>query len=195
MTHFSTDLCRRISRAVASSPPPPMYTCTKQVPKAKKKRASDNKPYVNAIHVSKTRVLKAATATASLRTSCRKNRHSFPPPVWLVKTRRAPSRHSRDARVYGHTTTAMHKLSTHPVTTQKEFFIRYSGGGKQQIQSNQRSSKAILQPAYPRPGGGVYNQRGGPCRGHGRGGLGQPGSPASDPGATASRGVRASRGR
>ena len=32
--------------------------------------------------------------------------------AWLVKTRRAPSRHSRDARVYGHTTTAMHKLST-----------------------------------------------------------------------------------
>ena len=35
-------------------------------------------------------------------------------PAWLVKTRRAPSRHSRDARVYGHTTTAMHTLSTHP---------------------------------------------------------------------------------
>ena len=34
--------------------------------------------------------------------------------TWLVKTRRAPSRHSRDARVYGHTTTAMHKLSTPP---------------------------------------------------------------------------------
>ena len=32
--------------------------------------------------------------------------------AWLVKTRRAPSQHSRDARVYGHTTTAMHKLST-----------------------------------------------------------------------------------
>ena len=32
--------------------------------------------------------------------------------AWLVRTRRAPSRHSRDARVYGHTTTAMHKLST-----------------------------------------------------------------------------------
>ena len=32
----------------------------------------------------------------------------------LVKTRRAPSRHSRDARVYVHTTTAMHKLSTLP---------------------------------------------------------------------------------
>ena len=34
--------------------------------------------------------------------------------AWLVKTRRAPSRHSRDARVYGHTTTAVHKLSTPP---------------------------------------------------------------------------------
>ena len=33
---------------------------------------------------------------------------------WLVKTRRAPSRHSRDTRVYGHTTTAMHKLCTPP---------------------------------------------------------------------------------
>ena len=33
-------------------------------------------------------------------------------PRWLVETRRAPSRHSRDARVYDHTTTAMHKLST-----------------------------------------------------------------------------------
>ena len=33
--------------------------------------------------------------------------------AWLVKTRRAPSRHSRDARVYGHTT-AMHKLRTPP---------------------------------------------------------------------------------
>ena len=37
--------------------------------------------------------------------------------AWLVKTRRAPSRHSRDARVYGHSTTAMHKLSTPPPVT------------------------------------------------------------------------------
>ena len=34
--------------------------------------------------------------------------------AWLVKTRHAPSRHSTDARVYGHTTTTMHKLSTPP---------------------------------------------------------------------------------
>ena len=32
--------------------------------------------------------------------------------AWLVKTRHAPSRHSRDARVYVDTTTAMHKLRT-----------------------------------------------------------------------------------
>ena len=34
--------------------------------------------------------------------------------AWLVKAQRAPSRHSRDARVYGHTATAMHNLSTPP---------------------------------------------------------------------------------
>ena len=34
--------------------------------------------------------------------------------AWLVKTRRALSRHSRDAWVYGHTTTVMHKLGTPP---------------------------------------------------------------------------------
>ena len=38
-------------------------------------------------------------------------------PAWLVKTRRALPRHSRDARVYGHTTTAMSKLSTPPSRT------------------------------------------------------------------------------
>ena len=39
-----------------------------------------------------------------------------PMSAWLVKTRRAPSRHSinRDARDYGHTTMAMHKLRTLP---------------------------------------------------------------------------------
>ena len=36
-------------------------------------------------------------------------------PAWLVKTGRAPSRHSRHARVYGPTTTAMHNLSTPPL--------------------------------------------------------------------------------
>ena len=40
--------------------------------------------------------------------------YTFLPPPRLVKTRRAPSRHSRDARVYNHTTTAMHKLSAPP---------------------------------------------------------------------------------
>ena len=34
--------------------------------------------------------------------------------AWLVKTRRAPSRHRRGARVYDHATTTMPKLSTPP---------------------------------------------------------------------------------
>ena len=37
--------------------------------------------------------------------------------AWLVNTRSAPSRHGRDARVYGRTTTAKHKLSTPPPQT------------------------------------------------------------------------------
>ena len=36
--------------------------------------------------------------------------------AWLVKTRRAPSRHSRHVRVDDHKTTVMHKLSTPPPT-------------------------------------------------------------------------------
>ena len=35
-------------------------------------------------------------------------------PSWSAKTRRALSRHCRDGRVYGHTTTAMHCMSTPP---------------------------------------------------------------------------------
>ena len=37
-----------------------------------------------------------------------------PPPPWSVKTRRAPSGHCRDARVYGHTISAMHDMGTLP---------------------------------------------------------------------------------
>ena len=40
-------------------------------------------------------------------------------PAWLAKTRRAPSRHSRGASVYGHTTTAMRKLSATPPPMEK----------------------------------------------------------------------------
>ena len=34
--------------------------------------------------------------------------------AWSVKTRHAPSRHCRDARVYDHTTTAMHEIEYTP---------------------------------------------------------------------------------
>ena len=49
-------------------------------------------------------------------------------PAWLVITRHAPSQHSRDARVYGHTTAAMHKLSTPPPLPPPErlLFIKLS---------------------------------------------------------------------
>ena len=44
--------------------------------------------------------------------------------AWLVKTRRAPSRQSRDARVYGHTSTAKHKLSTPPPPARRALVLR-----------------------------------------------------------------------
>ena len=34
--------------------------------------------------------------------------------AWSVETRRAPSRHCKDARVYGHTATVMHDMSIAP---------------------------------------------------------------------------------
>ena len=34
--------------------------------------------------------------------------------AWSVKTRRVPSRHCRDAKVYGHTIRVMHDMSTPP---------------------------------------------------------------------------------
>ena len=43
-----------------------------------------------------------------------------------AKIRRAPSRHSRDARVYGHTTTAMHKLSAHTPRYAPSCLSRYN---------------------------------------------------------------------
>ena len=51
-----------------------------------------------------------ATRPTPQRTSCLVQ----PVSAWSVKARRAPFRYCRDARVYGHTTTAMHAMSTPP---------------------------------------------------------------------------------
>ena len=81
------------------------------------------------------------TLYATRRTPHRASRLVQAMSAWLVKTRRAPSRHSRVARVCGHTTTAMHKLSTPPphrslrrpaiaTTTSKQF---PTSGAAQQV--------------------------------------------------------------
>ena len=44
--------------------------------------------------------------------------------AWSVKTRRAPSRHCRDARVYGHTTTAMQDDEYRTYNTQGNTYTR-----------------------------------------------------------------------
>ena len=52
--------------------------------------------------------------------------------AWLVKTRRAPSRHSRHAKVYGHTTTGMRKLSTPPPKPAILFNERFVAAGHEE---------------------------------------------------------------
>ena len=54
------------------------------------------------------------TLHATRRTSHGASRSVQAMSAWLVKTRRAPSRHGRDTRVYGHTTTAMHRVHPPP---------------------------------------------------------------------------------
>ena len=62
--------------------------------------------------------------------------HLSPPPpprarlvlamsAWSVKIRRASSRHCRDARVYGHTTTAMHDTEYPASPPAARFFVSY----------------------------------------------------------------------
>ena len=51
--------------------------------------------------------------------------------AWSVKTRRAPSRHCRNARVYGHATSAMHQNEYPPLRkldNQRTVLLLFSGG-------------------------------------------------------------------
>ena len=62
--------------------------------------------------------------------------------AWSVKTRRAPSRHFTNARVYGHTTTATHDMSTPLYRLPVPTFIAYD-------RSMHRSSSANLFNGLP----------------------------------------------
>ena len=66
-----------------------------------------------------------------------------PPPP---KSRRAPSRHSRDARVYGSTTTAMHELSAPPPPPPSP---RGGGENRKLIFQTPDSENSILNMSYP----------------------------------------------
>ena len=64
--------------------------------------------------------------------------------AWLVKARRAPSRHSRDARVYGHTTTAMHKLVTPPLILNLSSLFPCRACGAKKVIVTQTVGKPLL---------------------------------------------------
>ena len=69
--------------------------------------------------------------------------------LWLVKTRRAPSRHSRDTRVYSHATTAMHNTPRPPAlwwlapcsSRRRASLLRRSSYCRTVIQHHSRSSR------------------------------------------------------
>ena len=55
------------------------------------------------------------TLRATRRTRHGASRLVYTMSAWSVKTGRAPSRHCRDARVYGHTTSTMHDIGSVPL--------------------------------------------------------------------------------
>ena len=62
--------------------------------------------------------------------------------AWSVEIRRAPSRHCRDARVFGHTTTAMHEYRVHPPPAPTS---RLVGGGLQPVKNVvKKNAKTIV---------------------------------------------------
>ena len=67
--------------------------------------------------------------------------------VWSVKTRRAPSRRCRDARVYGHTTTAMHDMTI--LFTPRAFLyevlpvVQVSSFGPQALPARRRTDSVL----------------------------------------------------
>ena len=72
--------------------------------------------------------------------------------AWSVKIRRAPSRHCRDARVYGHTTTDMHDNEhTSPATSSPSVFKTDRGGvRKRTILPSQLELYLVLHRCHPK---------------------------------------------
>ena len=62
------------------------------------------------------------TLQATRRKRCGTSRLVLAMSAWSIKTRRAPSRHCRGARVYDHTTTAMHD-NEYPPPPAYDFFV------------------------------------------------------------------------
>ena len=88
------------------------------------RRSAHTEEYVNSLKLSSMYVQVRLTSSflarcsspfnATRRTPHGPSRLVLTMPAWPVKPRRAPPRHCRSARVYGHTTTAMHEIEHTP---------------------------------------------------------------------------------
>ena len=70
--------------------------------------------------------------------------------TWPVKTRRAPSRHCRVARVYCHTATAMHDMSAPSPTAVRAFFTSIAKRVLHFLPSSTRRVELCLIPTMVR---------------------------------------------
>ena len=66
--------------------------------------------------------------------------------AWLVKTRRAPPRHCRDARVYGHTTTAMRDYEYNAPPSLLGPLLELQVSSPETAQSHQSSNVSVKLP-------------------------------------------------
>ena len=91
--------------------------------------------------------------------------------TWSVKTRRAPSRHCREARVYGHTTTAIHDIEYPPPPRPRPAFRarylhkgdRYRGGLSENVSFDILAPSLLrsvieLDKSVPGGGGGAFTR-------------------------------------
>ena len=86
--------------------------------------------------------------------------------VWSVKTRRAPSRHCRYARVYGHTTTATHDMSNppSPLLPSPQHFVGFEVGRGGRACVVRRSLPETTRSIRPRSFTSVFFMQGGAAR-------------------------------
>ena len=68
--------------------------------------------------------------------------------AWPVKTQHAPSRHWRDARVYGHATTAMHDIEYTLLPHSQSLILLFTASGGSKVLPDSNPPGAAITGAF-----------------------------------------------